>query len=315
MKFVPDAVVRAAAGQVMLARKNSPSLLFGAGVISMVGSTVLACRATLKLESVLDSVERDKAQAHLAKEKVESGAVKGVTYTEAEMEHDLKVISIQGITKVVKLYAPPVILGGIGILCLTKSHSILKERNLALSAAYVAVDKAFRTYRERVIDRYGEEVDRELRYDFEEIDVVDDETGKIVSTYQVTGAPGSVYSRWFDNTNPNWNGPPQDTYNWVFLRSTQNWANDMLRRRGYLVLNEVYGLLGLPHSTAGAVVGWVFDKNNTNGDNYVDFGCWDQEDNPMEMFNGREGSILLDFNVDGEIWQLIDARNARDNAR
>ena len=59
-------------------------------------------------------------------------------------------------------------------------------------------------------------------------------------------------------------------------------------------------------------LGWVHDRNNERGDNYVDFGCWGNDfGQPLDFFNGREGAILLDFNVDGPIWDLIDERNAQ----
>lgn len=313
MRFVPQAISRKVVEQALRTQKRSPEILLGVGIVSMVGSTVLACRATLKLEEVLNDVEADKAKAHLAKAKVEAGEVsEGTTYTDNEMKRDLALITVRGLTNVGKLYAPSIILGGVGVVCLTKSHKILQDRNSALTAAYFAVDTAFRTYRERVIERYGEETDRELRYGSEEGDIINEETGEITSVVQVAPGEPSGYARWFDETNNNWSPPAFNTYNTIFLRNQQNWANDMLHARGHLFLNEVYGLLGLAHTSAGSIVGWVYDRENERGDNYVDFGCWSDEDNFLEFFNGREGAILLDFNVDGPIWDLIDERNARD---
>lgn len=148
MKLIPASLSRTLAGQALLARKHSPTILLGAGIVSMAGSTVLACRATLKLEDVLDAIENDKRNVADAKEAVDSGhAPDGTTYSDDEVAHDLRITSIQGFVKVVKLYAPSIILGGVGVVCLTKSHRILEERNVALTAAYVAVDKAFARYR------------------------------------------------------------------------------------------------------------------------------------------------------------------------
>jgi Family of unknown function (DUF6353) len=310
MKFIPPAISRKIAAQALLAKKNSPTILFGAGIASMVGSTVLACRATLKLSEVLDEVESDMHKSQLAKEKVESGnGPEGVTYTDREMKQDQVIIYVRGVTKVVKLYAPALIFGGIGVVCLTKSHQILQERNAALTAAYIAIDTAFKKYRERVVERYGEETDRELRFDAEEVDIIDEDTGKVISAVVAVQGEPSGYARWFDEENNNWSNPAMMEYNWLFLRSQQNWANDMLRARGHLFLNEAYSMVGLPHTSAGSIVGWIYDRNNDRGDNYVDFGCWDKENRPLQFFNGREGAILLDFNVDGPIWELIDARN------
>lgn len=311
MKLIPDSLSRKMAEQALLTRKHSPTILFGVGIASMMGSTVLACHATLKLEKVLDTIENDKNRVIEIKEDVDAGKVpEGVTYTDEEVEHDLKLTSIQGMVKVAKLYAPAVGLGVVGVVCLTKSHRILEERNVALTAAYVAVDRAFAKYRERVVDRFGEDTDRELRFGYEDIDVIDEATGKVTPGYRPEEGDPGMYARWFDGeSSSSWSKPQYDEYNWMFLRSQQNWANDMLKARGHLFLNEVYGMLGLSHTTAGAVVGWVYDRNNTEGDNFVDFQCWDQEGVSLGFNNGREGAILLDFNVDGVIYQLIDERN------
>lgn len=315
MKFIPDAVTRKIAGQLLTVQKNSPSILFGVGVAAMVGSTVLACRATLKMDEVLDEIQAEKKQQSRVKDVIDSGdGPNGVTYTDDEAAQDLNIIKIRGVLKVIKLYAPAVIVGGIGIACLTKSHSILRDRNAALGAAYIALDTAFRSYRERVIDRYGVETDQDLVYDFEEVEVIDEETGKITQQLQIGAGDGSAYARWFDEEVGSFHAPPFANLNWAFLRGIQNWANDVLKSRGHLFLNEVYREIGLSHTNAGSIVGWVYDRNNERGDNYVSFGCFDRELTPLYS-NGREGAILLDFNVDGPIWDLIDERNARDTSR
>lgn len=310
MKFVPTAISRKVADQALLGKKHSPTILFGAGVVSMVGSTVLACRATLRLETVLDQTQSDL------------GAAKGVRelhpdqYSERDRQKDVAIIYTRGVVGVAKLYAPSILLGAVGVACLTKSNQILRDRNMALTAAYFAVDEAFKSYRERVVERYGEETDRELRYMSEEVDVVDEETGKLTSEIRVSPGLVSGYARWFDKTNNNWNPPEMGEYNRLFLRNQQNWANDMLKARGHVFLNEVYAMLGLSHTSAGSIVGWVYERNNESGDNYIDFGCWGEDGGePLNFFNGREGSLLLDFNVDGPIWQLIDERNEQDTAR
>lgn len=310
MKLIPASVSRSLAEKALRTRMQSPSILFGIGVVSMVGSTVLACRATLKVEEVLHKVESDKAKAALAKEMVDNGAVpEGTTYTDEEVQKDMYIILARGAGNLVKLYAPAIIVGGIGIVCLSKSHNLLKERNLAITAAYVAVDRAFTAYRERVVDRFGDETDRELRYDYEEVDVIEEETGKVVSTIRAPEGDHGMYARWFDKESTSmWNPPEFAEYNWMHLRQQQNWANDMLKARGHMFLNEVYRMLGLSETSAGQIVGWVYAKDNPRGDNYVDFGCWGQQDEPSVFHNGREGAILLDFNVDGSVWQLLDER-------
>jgi hypothetical protein len=306
MKLVPDAIGRRIGETNLLASEHAPKALFVGGVVGMVGSTVLACRATLKLESVLDEIEHNKAQAEQAKELVNDERYTGdKTYTEKEYKKDLTIITVRGIGSIARLYAPAVLLGGASIFALSKSHSILQDRNLALTAAYAAIDGAFARYRERVVDRFGEEVDQELVYESEEVNEVNEETGELASRIIATDAPGSPYKRFYDqDSSRNWSQDPQ--MNMLFLRTVQNWCNDRLKARGHLFLNEVYQELGLSHTPPGAVVGWRWNKGS--GDDYVDFGIWDtSREGVNDFFNGREGAILLDFNVDGVIWDKIDS--------
>jgi hypothetical protein len=271
----------------------------------MVGSTVLACRATLKLEEVLDVIEQNKSQAEQAKELVNDPTYEGSqTYTEEEYRKDVTIITVRGVGNIAKLYAPAVLLGGASIFALTKSHNLLQDRNLALTAAYAAVDGAFNRYRERVVDRFGEEVDQELTYDSEQVDMVNEDTGEVISSVKATGAPGSKYARFYDqDSSDNWSPHPE--VNMLFLRNVQNYCNDRLKARGHLFLNEVFTELGLSHTHAGAIVGWRW--NQGSGDDFVDFGIWDPRgEEVLDFFNGKEGAILLDFNVDGVIWNQID---------
>jgi hypothetical protein len=52
------------------------------------------------------------------------------------------------------------------------------------------------------------------------------------------------------------------------------------------------------------MVGWI---DGGDGDGYVDFGIYDiaAVNNRREFINGYEPSIILDFNVDGVIWDKI----------
>jgi hypothetical protein len=304
MRFIPDAIGRRIGEQQLLASEHAPKVLFVGGVVGMVGSTVLACRATLKLEEVLDEVEADKSKAEQVHDLVNDSNYEGEqTYTDEELQKDVRIITMRGAASVAKLYAPAVLLGGVSIFALSKSHNILQDRNLALTAAYAAVDGAFIRYRERVVDRFGEEVDDELRYESEQVDILDPETGEVNSRLVATDAPGSAYARFYDqDSSANWSPDPQ--INLLFLKTVQNYCNDRLRAKGHIFLNEVYDQLGLSHTPAGSQVGWRW--NVGSGDDYVDFGCWDtSREGVNEFFNGREGSILLDFNVDGVIWDKI----------
>lgn len=296
MKLVPVAIGRRVARTNLLAQKNSPGFLLGAGVVGMVGTTVLACRATLKVHALK---EEAKQNLELAR------TLKHDDYSETDRQKDISLVYIQTSVKVARLYAPAVILGGISIAALARSHSVLTRRNAALTAAYAALDKGFSEYRARVVEKYGVEQDQEFRYGTREVEVVDPETKEKKTVKRVAPGEPSIYARFFDPSSSSWSKEPE--YNLLFLKCQQNYANDLLRSRGHVFLNEVYDMVGIPRSKAGSVVGWLLSPNGDT-DNFVNFGVFDgNSDKARDFVNGYEGAILLDFNVDGIIYDRIES--------
>ena len=287
--------------------KHSPEILMGVGVAGVITTTVMACRATMKLDDIL--VEAAETREKI-KEVAENPAYED-KYTEEDAKKDLVINYTQTAVKVAKLYAPAVAVGVISVGCLLGSHDILRKRNAALSAAYLTVDKSFKEYKQRVIDRVGEEVEKEIRYGIkaeEIIETVTDEEGNETTVTETVNTMNptlySDYARFFDAASPCWQNDPE--YNLMFLKAQQQYANDLLRAKGRLFLNDVYEMLGLEKSKAGQIVGWVYDRENPNGDNFVDFGIYDMSKERVRAFvNGYETNILLDFNVDGNIWDLM----------
>lgn len=289
-------------------KKHSPEILMGAGIVGTVASTVLACKATTKIDEVLS---KPKETINIVHKAMEDGEINGVEYTKQDGQKDLTIIYTQTGVKLLKLYAPAIALGALSITSIVAGHNILKKRNVALAAAYAVVDKGFKNYRKNVVNRFGEEIDKELRYNIKakEFDeVVVDEKGKekvektIVNV--VDSEEVSEYAKFYDCGNKGWEKDPE--LNLMFLRRQQDYANDLLRSKGHLFLNEVYDMLGIPRTKAGQAVGWVYNKEKPVGDNYVDFGIYDiNRESCRNFVNGYERTILLDFNVDGNILDLI----------
>lgn len=223
-------------------------------------------------------------------------------YSEKDRARDTTIVQVQGAVKIGRLYLPAVALGVVSVAALTKSHNILNERNAALTAAYAAIERTFNEYRSRVVDKYGFDADQHMRYGSEKGEIVDPDTGRTRKIDRVADEAPSQYARFFDPTCSNWSKEPE--YNRLFLKCQQNYANDLLHARGHVFLNEVYDMLGLERSKAGSVVGWVLSED---GDNFVDFGVFTGTDAIRDFVNGREASILLDFNVDGLIYDKIES--------
>jgi hypothetical protein len=287
---------------VMKFKKHSPEILVVAGIAGTVVSAVLACKATTKVAEILDETKGTLDTIH---EGMETGAINGQEYTTDDGKKDTVVVYAQTGMKLAKLYGPAIILGTLSITSILASNNILRKRNVALGAAYVAIDKSFKEYRGRVIERFGDQVDTELKYGikakkFEEIEV-DPETGKekkVKKTVMVADPNlQSDYAVYFDSKSRNYETNPD--YNRMFLKAQQAFANDKLQTRGHLFLNEVLDDLDLPRTPAGQIVGWTKD----GPDGYVNFRIVEVE---RETEDGRhEPALLLDFNVEGNIWEKM----------
>lgn len=291
-------------------KKHSPEILVGAGVVGVVASAVMACKATTKLDDVLAETKDTVDKIHDVTEHQEK-IPEGKEYTVEDSKKDLTIVYTQAGVKLVKLYGPAVVLGTVSIAAIIGGHHILRKRNIALAAAYTAVDKGFKEYRGRVLERFGEEVDRELRYNIKAKEIektVTDANGKetVVKETVDVADPNltSDYARFFDDGCTGWTKDPE--FNLMFLKDQQRYANDLFKSKGHLFLNEVYDMLGIPRTQAGQVVGWIYDEKNPIGDNFIDFGIYDIADERKRSFvNGYERTILLDFNVDGNILEMI----------
>lgn len=284
-KIIPAAITSKVFRQILIAQKHSPRLLFVGGLVGSVASTVLACKATLGLHEALDDLEYE---VHCVK--------KDLINTEGYRK-DLAYVYAKNAFKITKLYAPAVGLGVVSISALTGSHVVLTRRNTAMTAAYAATQKAFDEYRLRVRDALGEEKERDIRHSITLQDQID-EKGKKVKVNVADPSTWSMYAVFFDEYSRNWQKNPE--LNRVYIQAQQEYANHLLHARGHVFLNEVYDMLGVPRRKAGQVVGWAIGNGK---DNFIDFGIFEARN--AEFVNGWERSILLDFNVDGPIYDLI----------
>lgn len=287
-------------------KKHSPEILMVAGIAGTIVGTVLACKATTKVSEIIEEKNKNVEDVHTCLEE------KPKEYTEEDSKKDLTIIYAQTGVKLFKLYAPAIGVMALSFASIIAGHKVLKKRNIAIAAAYAVVDKSFKQYRKNVIEEFGEGVDQQMRFGLKSKEIKKkDKDGKTVKETEYYIDPEgnpldniSEYARFFDASSENFAKDPE--YNMMFLRRQQDYANEMLKARGHLFLNEVYDLLDIPRSKAGQVVGWVYDKNgNTKGDNYVDFGLYRNDQGTRRFVNGLDYNILLDFNVDGVIYDLI----------
>lgn len=288
-------------------RKHSPEIFIISGIVGGIAAAVMACTATTKAGKVIDKAKDDLDMIHAA---IDGLVPAKENYAEEESKKDITKVYVSTGLSLVKLYAPAVVLGGLSITAILYSNNILRKRNMALAAAYATVDNSFKDYRNRVIERFGDEVDKELKYNIKPLTVqektVDENGNEVVTEKTVKVAdPGehNMYTRIFDESSCYWSKTPD--YNQMFLIGRERYANDKLNAQGYLFLNDVLEMLDLPKTKEGQMVGWVKDPK-IGRDDYIDFGIFNaNKKSNREFINGYEPSIWLDFNVQGNILDLM----------
>lgn len=305
MKFNTNNLTRSLNRLGLKLKKHSPEILMVTGTIGVVTSAVMACGATLKVNDILEETKQDVDKINGVLENEEYAD----KYSEEDSKRDLLIVYAQTGIKLAKLYAPSVILGTLSLGAMITSNNILRKRNVALAAAYTVLDKGFKDYRSNVIERFGEKIDKELKHNikaktFETVTV--DENGKEKKTKEEVNICDEIsdFARFFDEGSRYFTKDPE--YNLMFLKNQERYANDKLKAKGYLFLNDVYRMLDIPETKAGQIVGWIYDEKCPNGDNYVDFGIYNtNREKSRDFVNGYEKVILLDFNVDGNILEHI----------
>ena len=296
----------------LVTKQHSPELFIGFGIASGIAAAVLACRGTLKASKDLSEMHEsiDDIRACMENEELSE------EYSAEDCKKDLRSVYIRTAVNVSRAYAPAIGLGLLSIASILKGYNVLNNRNMAISAAYAALNESFTNYRNKVIERFGEDVDKELKYSIIEKEYekkTTDEKGNEKTTIdkaKVADISKSQYARFFDESSRYWE--KDSGYNLNFLVFKQAELNKKLKYKGFITLNEVYEELGLAPSAEGQLVGWVYDEKNPVGDNYIDFGIFETNKERNRAFvNGYERTILLDFNVDGLIYTLISSHDRR----
>lgn len=308
LSTVKDIATRAIWRGGLIVSKYGPDFMLGFGITGLVGATVIALSEKTKMRAE-EVIEMHRENMDVIEE---ARATCPDKYSEDDKRQDTAIAMVRTGMKIAKIYGPAVILGVTSVGCILGSHEILNRRNLGLMAAYTALDEGFKKYRGRVVSELGKESDYHFRHgtampgeEYDEKDgqkkVIPEEKKVSHETRKETTEP-SIYAVWFsEESTLQWR--KDAISNEYFLKSQQNYANDKLKAHGHLFLNEVYDSLGLPRTSAGAVVGWLA---NSDGDNKVDFGLYNPvNDGSYDPIDGYNRPIFLDFNVDGSIWDKI----------
>ena len=283
-------------------RKHSPEILMVAGVIGTVAGAVMACKETLELEDVLDECKQEKME-------LEEQYAMCEEYSEDALKKDQVKLTIKQAAKIVKLYAPSVIMEATSIGVIFASNDIMRKRNASMAAAYATLNSMYKRYRQNVIESYGEEVDKDMRFGVkhEKVTEIDEDGNKVKIDARIvdldnTALAISDYSRFFQSGCKGFDAS-SGRYNLLYLKGIQAMFNNKLIADGYVMLNDVYRELGFDTIPEGWSIGWVYDDENPIGDNYIDFGLYEARNKNQRAVNDWEPVILMDFNVDGNLYE------------
>lgn len=311
--LIPKGITRAFGKLSLTVRRHGPEILLVAGTVSSLAGFIWGCVSSTKLEAVIDEtqnkVNRVKENKNLANQLPNPED----EYSEAAYRKDLIKVRLEGVKEIAKLYLPSAALVTAGFTGIYASHNMLYKSKALVAAAYAALQSGYSQYRQRVIDAYGEEAEQKIRLNVTEEEIIrPDEFNHPVTTIlkKVEGNDDPViasqYARFFDETSPFYRYITRKTVvgveyiadteaNLIFITNIQSEMNNLLNRRGYVFLNEVYEKLGLKPSVAGQFVGWIA------GD-VIDFGLFSSQNPATRRFvNNLEEVVLLDFNVHGDI--------------
>ena len=305
-------------------RKASPEIMLVGGLIAGATAIVTAVIATKKisedeelkdLEQELDDIKNEADEDIDAVMNDDTVELHGYSSKEECIKDIKKTKKQKGfrvlkklIWKYVKAYGLSAFLVLLSMALILASHGVLKKRYISTTIAYKALDEAFKDYRERVKEAVGEEKERHYYNGTHEggEDTVIDENGEAHTTKVAVKdikKKNSPYEFDFNAMTAPGNWESNSDYNLMFLRSIENYLNDLLNSRGHVFLNEALDALGMKRTREGSVVGWL---KGSGGDDYVDLGFTEYyTDEYSDVQDGYLRNIHLNFNVDGLIWDKI----------
>lgn len=322
MKFpvkLPQSVTQAMGKLWLRTKKSSPEICVVSGIVCGGAALVMVGVRTWKKK---DDLQKDIS---LVKDRMDT--IKGAKENNNQelVKAERKELVKQGgalAKDLVKTYWIPALLGVGSAGLIWGGRTMLRRELSAVTSAYALLMESYKQYRQRVIDDVGIEKDQEYMHGIKMVDAVDEKTGEVTRRAIVDKSKSiSPYSVWwcegeFDDETGEWiwrNGMWRDNplMNESTLKCVQNAANDLLRANGFVFLNQVREMLGLPPTREGQIVGWTL----CGGDGFIDFGVFPSKQHPLEkiapvnrlFLDNKTCNALLDFNVDGPILGALDA--------
>lgn len=298
--------------KLMNTLKNaSPQILVVSGIVGIVGTVVLACKATRHLDETVNAAKEEIEEVHEKRETLSEEE-----YPDKEMKKELTKVYVKNGMKIVKLYAPSVILGTLSVGGILKSNDILRKRNMALSAAYATLDSGFKAYRKRVVEKYGEDEDTALRLGtrtekVEETIEVDGKKKKVKTPYEVVDGESGENGIYYFSDSVLYQGI--DDYDINVINGRQKLSNNLFQKNGVYLVKEALDILGFEGDLVDPkkhpellTLGWL--KGDKDCDGRVDYRAHRVLRDIVDKETGEIVRIVdyaLDFNHDGNVYSRL----------
>lgn len=302
-------VTRFFGNAVFALKQHSPEILLVAGIGGAIVGTVMACRATLKVNDILDDAKQEIDEIH--NREIVYVDDTNVTAVSTNTQQELTKAYVKTGWRLVKLYAGPVILMTASLASIVGSTDIYKQRSLNAASAFMAISESMKDMEKRIEEKYGPEEARALKYGIEEKTVqeeITDENGEIKTVEKVEKTINSKYNpyvRIFKEGCKGWDSDPDMTLS--YLKCTRETFSKLLRAHGHIMLNDVLAELGFPTTREGQSLGWYFDPKNPKYqgkrvEELISFGIENVGDGGESNFaSGKCPFLILEFDCDGDI--------------
>ena len=228
-------------------------ILTGLGVIGVIGTGVSAALATPKALSHLNKFEDEEYERQMDEHEENGGEFEegGCAFEPVNFEFKLPIW--QKALVIAPYYIPTALIVGATCTCIISSYVNSVKTQKSLIAAYTLVDGAYKAYRDKNVELYGEENDRQIRKSlaygqFEDILVFD---GEALFYDEYSG-------RYFKSTIED-------------VKDAEYKLNRNFTLRGYCELNELYEMLGIEPTDYGHTIGWSASSGFDYGYAWIDF--------------------------------------------
>lgn len=203
-------------------KRNSSTILTCAGAVGVVGTAIMAVRATPKALLLIEKAEEKKRDSLTKLETVQAAGI---------------------------VYIPSIIMGLSTIGCIFGANVLNKRQQAALTSAYALVENTYKEYRGKVKELLGDETDTQIR-DAIIKDKVKEDWHACVPGNNSLDLSDDVCLFYDEVGDRYFEARPSDVFN------AEYHLNRNFTLRGCANLNEFYMFLGLDETEAGETLGW-----------------------------------------------------------